>query len=86
MAGMLLRKYLFRLIRQTGAELLVLILGIRFRTSRLRNICASYNWYGAGAQRKQSSSVWAAAHGLWVNRCIPITGTRMRVTLPDRGM
>ena len=31
MAGLLLRKYLFRLIRQTGAELLVLILGIRIQ-------------------------------------------------------
>ena len=38
MAGLLLRKYLFRLIRQTGAELLVLILGIRM--SRLRAIFA----------------------------------------------
>ena len=83
MAGMLLRKYLFRLIRQTGAELLVLILGIRM--SRLRAIFALAT---IGMEQEHRGNIQAACGQLrncaWM--WIPITGTRTRVTLPDRGM
>ena len=66
MAGMPLRKYIkidLSILDNTswaGAA------GIWHRddvSSWLRAICAGINLHYTGAQKKQSSSVWAAAHG-----------------------